>query len=185
MQFSDLTYTLSSDCKKATIGFKINDARYIDTLQEKIYSLISAKINFIGYYYDDKGSELEKYQTEKGEPKHLQSNKLIQTESTFGTKKLSDWILSTIKGKYENEIKCFDLECLAVEYKDIDGTIAIAKGQLFKRYDLIVPYVIRKGRKTPYSYDEKGIPSAYCIVGIEYSYSGILKQKLYLQETLN
>lgn len=137
-------------------------------------------------HYTDDGSYEKRYSTEeKPKYKSLTTNNFIQTKSTYVGKDLAEEILDKIKSQYSKPIKCFTMECLPGEYYNIYGGVALSKKELFRKYDTVIPYVFINGKKRPYSTDGNGNASLYKIIGIEYSYKGILRQKLYLQEQLD
>ena len=114
----------------------------------------------------------------------LSGNELIQVDSTFGEKTLAQHIIDTVTEKYSNGVECVVMEVTPSEYQGEDGLAIDPVGQkpLFEKYDIVVPYVIRNGREQPYSTTSDGSPKSFKVVGIEYSYSGLLRQKLHLQE---
>lgn len=145
--------------------------------------LTSANISFYSTYYTDDDEKIESYSTsETAQPTSLTANKLLQTNSKYAAKNLSLDILDTVKSRFAKPINCVEMECLLGDYSDKEGNIALSKGQVFKKYDTIIPYVIKNGKKQPYSIDANGNASNFEIVGVEFSYRGLLRQKLYLQE---
>ena len=78
------------------------------------------------------------------------------------------------------------MECLFNDYYDEQGNLALNGNELehFERYDKIVPYVIRQGNRVPFRTDENGNAKVFRIIGIEYVYDGLLRQKLYLHEDM-
>jgi hypothetical protein len=43
---------------------------------------------------------------------------------------------------------------------------------------------MRNGFEQPYSTNDDGTPKSFKVMGIEYNYSGFLRQKLHLQENV-
>jgi hypothetical protein len=113
----------------------------------------------------------------------LASNELIQVLSTFGDNPLAQHIIDTVNEKYSNGVECVVMEVTPSEYLGIfDNISPNGNKPLFEKYDLVVPYVIRNGVEQPYSTTVDGAPKIFKVVGIEYSYAGLLRQKLHLQE---
>lgn len=138
-------------------------------------------------YFKDEEDIVEYYGKETGE-NQIPSNDLIQTKSYFGgdgeTPLAVHIIEETIK-KYGKGILCFEIECLFNDYYYEDGEKAFDRGDLsshFKRYDVVIPYVNKKGGIVPLATDTDGYPSKFRIIGISYYYDGLLRQKLQLQE---
>jgi hypothetical protein len=97
---------------------------------------------------------------------------------------LNQIILENVERKYGKRIECVELECLFNKYYDEQGNL-IYNGdylQCFEKYDTIIPYVMRQGKREPFRLDENGNPMVFRIIGIEYSYDGLLKQKLHLHQ---
>ena len=71
------------------------------------------------------------------------------------------------------------------DYCDVNGNKVFDTNDLsahFKKYDVIIPYVMKKGKTVPLRINEDGTPKQFRIIGISYSYDGLLKQKLSIQE---
>ncbi|MEE1049262.1 MAG: hypothetical protein U0M60_17815, partial [Clostridia bacterium] len=150
------------------------------------YCITDGTITVIGNFYTEDGEK--SYGSTSDKSTTLKSNELIQTKSTYEGKALAQHIIDTVKAKYGNGIECVELEVTPSEYYDDDGiNIINSQGNkpLFEKYDIVTPYVIRNGIEQPYSTKEDGSPKSFKIIGIEYSYQGLLRQKLYLQENTN
>lgn len=185
IQLASYDTNLSLFGNYATVTATISPSKYSQEAGVDPYIWVrNARISLRTTYYTDEEKEESYTTSEKSQPKLLTTNKFIQTESTYGDQKLSSAMLETIKSRYANPIKCLEMECLLGEYKDNYGNVILSSEQLFKRYDTIVPYVIRNGKQQPYSMDDSGNASSFEIIGVEYSYQGFLRQKLYLQEVV-
>lgn len=98
---------------------------------------------------------------------------------------LYKYILQEIKRRYEKGIECFEIECLFNEYVNESGEVVFDGKDLsqhFKRYDVIIPYVSKNGKTIPLRTNQDGTPKKFRIIGISYSYDGLLRQKLSVQE---
>ena len=98
---------------------------------------------------------------------------------------LYKYILQEIKRRYEKGIECFEIECLFNEYVNESGEVVFDGKDLsqhFKRYDVIIPYVSKNGETIPLRTNPDGTPKKFRIIGISYSYDGLLRQKLSVQE---
>lgn len=120
----------------------------------------------------------------------IESNDLIQNisyyENNDGDKvPLGSHIVNEVYKRYHNGIECFEIECLFNDYYDENGNKVFSKDDLsthFKKYDVIIPYVTKRGQTVPLRVNEDGTPKKFRIIGISYSYDGLLKQKLSVQE---
>lgn len=140
------------------------------------------------YTFLDNGTET--ISTTNGvEGEKIPSNDLIQTfsykEGESISTPLGQYILDEVKKRYSNGIECFEIECLFNSYYDETGDLVFDgndMGNHFNKYDLIIPYVMKKGEKVPLRKNADGTPQKFRIIGISYSYDGLLKQKLSVQE---
>lgn len=120
----------------------------------------------------------------------IPSNDLIQELSYFkhdtGNKQsLGEHILQEVKRRYSHGIECFEIECLFNQYYNENNDVVFDGKDLskhFRKYDIIIPYVVRNGVTEPLRVDENGDPKKFRIIGISYTDDGLLKQKLYVQE---
>ncbi len=141
--------------------------------------------------FRDEGTDtLQIISSEKQKINKIDSNDLIQDISFYkkddGTSlSLGQYILDEVSSRYSNGIECFEIECLFNNYYDENGNKVFDTEDLskhFERYDIIIPYVQKQGRTVPLRVDENGNPKKFRIIGISYSYDGLLKQKLSVQE---
>ena len=131
----------------------------------------------------------------------IPSNDLIHTRSYY-TKihddgltpiteiPLGEHILEEAKEMYGNGLEAYELDCLFNDYYHHSGvapsTTKVIDGSdmsnTLKRYDIVVPYVNKKGEILPFSKYSDGKPKEFFIIGISYLYDGLLRQRLQLQE---
>lgn len=182
----------SSIVNETTISAKINSLRvtHIDHNPEVNFTYVLTKggeIRFPISTFVDKGTKTISITDDKNGEK-IESNDLIQYNSFFNGDvgiRLGEYILNEVKKRYSNGIECFEIECLFNDYYDENGNKVFSKDDLsvhFNKYDIIIPYVIKKGKEVPLRVNEDGTPKKFRIIGISYSYDGLLKQKLSIQE---
>lgn len=141
------------------------------------------EISAVGDFFTDEGTKIV------GDTEaeiSLNNNELIQSEATYDGKRLARHIVDTVKEKYGNGVECVEIEVTPSTYYDKAGNVIVGTEEkpVFERYDLVVPYVTRGGVEVPYSTNSDGTPKTFKVIGIDYSYSGLLRQKLYLQENV-
>jgi hypothetical protein len=120
----------------------------------------------------------------------IPSNDLVQTRSRFvrdegSPNSLAHHVLQETNRRYHNGIACFEIECLFNDYYDENGQLVFARDFLlnhFEKYDIIIPYIMKGGRKVPLRTTADGEPKKFRVIGISYSYDGLLKQRLQVQE---
>lgn len=136
--------------------------------------------------FEDTGTENLHHHKGDGTGDEIESNDLIQDISYYGDKvPLGFHIVEEVYKRYHNGIECFEIECLFNDYYDENGNKVFSKDDLsthFKKYDLIIPYVMKKSQTVPLRVNEDGTPKQFRVIGISYSYDGFLKQKLSVQE---
>lgn len=152
----------------------------------------SIDITFYLNYFEDVGSTTETNivdETNVDSPQSIPSNDLIQTNSFYVEDAietpLATHILQEVQRRYSKGIECFEIECLFNEYVNESGEVVFDGKDLsqhFKRYDVIIPYVSKNGKKLPLRTNQDGTPKKFRIIGISYSYDGLLRQKLSVQE---
>ena len=142
-------------------------------------------------FKDEGYSETYEFITNKNKKTvEIQSSDLVQDISYFDESgaidtPLGKHILDEVKRRYSKGVECFEIECLFGDYYDENGNKVFDREDLskhFERYDVVIPYVKRKGKTVPLRLNEKGEPKKFRIIGISYSYDGLLRQKLQLQE---
>ena len=156
---------------------------YIRTFTDSV----SVDVNFYGYEDLGEGILTDKnYKYPNEEFVVIESSDLVRENSYyfFDNKKLYSHILSTIKSRYGNGIGCYKIQCLFGDYYDEKGNLVFDNSTYlsFKKYDVIIPYIIRRGQYVPLETNSDGTPKQFQIVGISYDYKGLLKQTLYVQE---
>lgn len=151
----------------------------------------SIDVDFYLDYFEDNGTTEEKNIIDETNDSivKISSNDLIQSGSYYeadsGNIPLSTHILNEVSRRYSNGIECFEIECLFNDYYYDDGSLAFSSSDLsthFKKYDVIIPYVMKNGKTVPLSKNQDGTPKKFRVIGISYSYDGLLKQKLSVQE---
>lgn len=194
--------TFSSDIKKGDfyldlsnkkIKLKINGLIVYRDLGENAAIIrtkkIVAKIN-TDYAIELGKQTIENISNESTNIVKIESNDLIQSDGYYlnddGSKTShAEHILQEVKRRYGKGIECFEIECLFNNYYYNNGNLAFSGEDLqnhFNKYDIIIPYVVKRGQTVPFRVNEKGEPKKFRIIGISYSYDGLLKQKLSVQE---
>lgn len=145
---------------------------------------------YLDYFEDEGWDTLTKIndESEKNTEK-IDSNDFIQkngyTTDNGVIVGIGEHILNEVVRRYGKGRECFEIECLFNDYYDENGNKAFDTNDLsnhFEKYDIIIPYVNKKGKPVPLRVNEDGTPKKFRIIGISYSYDGLLKQKLSVQE---
>lgn len=134
--------------------------------------------------FEDKGKITHYYKKSYSSEDRIESNDLIQ-DSTTTESDIGSHIVEDVYRRYHNGIECFEIECLFNDYYFEDGSVAVQGNDIsqhFSRYDVVVPYVVKRGKTVPLRTNQDGTPKKFRIIGISYSYDGLLRQKLSVQE---
>lgn len=152
---------------------------------ENVYKVVGGNIEFYISTFLDEGTSTYSTKEDVEGWEIIESNDLIQTDSYFGETGLGYHILEEVNRRYSKGIECFEIECLFNDYYDENGNIVFDGKDIsnhFKKYDVIIPYVMKKGQRVPLRVNADGTPKKFRIIGISYSYDGLLRQKLSVQE---
>ena len=185
-------YTDESDITALLYQRKITGiVRGNPSYDNTIYRHKSIDVDFYITYFEDAGTKEVKKITDATNDSifKISSNDLIQSQSYYTedswTMPLATHILKEVSSRYSNGIECFEIECLFNEYVNESGEVVFDGKDLsqhFKRYDVIIPYVSKNGKTIPLRTNPDGTPKKFRIIGISYSYDGLLRQKLSVQE---
>lgn len=182
---------VSEDREKAKISFTFRFREQATDLSSPIGALLYDKtvknIQFYikAEYFYDNGDYNYNYETiDNNETQKISSNDFLTDISNVNGTKLPIYILSEVSKKYSKGIECVECECLFNDYYDVDGNLVLDGSQLqhFEKYDIVIPYTVRRGQRVPFRINADGTPKHFRIIGIQYSYDGLLRQKLWLQE---
>lgn len=118
----------------------------------------------------------------------LPSNELVQTNNKYTSGSIySAKVLNDTLKKYQNGKEVYTIKCSVGNYYDTSGNLAICPTNtdypaIFKKYDIVRPYVFTSQGEVPLSTKADGTPKEFEIIGIDYSYKGVVWQELTIQE---
>jgi hypothetical protein len=161
---------------------KRNDYNMIIKTAANVY-IVKEEISIVGDYYD-----ISSYSFENGASNfNLPSNELVQYENLYDNFDYKVALSSAVLDKYRNGKEVYVIKCSIGEYYDLDGNLIISPknkqlSSYFKKYDIVRPFLFTNNGEVDLSYNEDGTPKQFEIIGIDYSYKGIVWQELTLQE---
>jgi hypothetical protein len=164
---------------KVTFSFTRESAYYKSPSNGQIYVIKNGYAWLTGQYYDSK-DVYRKYSFDTRLPTNeVPTSGLLQLANSN-----VEEMVEHIRSRYWYGVECCEMECLMNDYTYSDGSIAIdsQQAECFSKYQVVVPYVMRKGVTVPYRTYDDGTPKQFLIIGIKYSQLGIPRQTLYLQE---
>lgn len=152
--------------------------------------VLSMDMDIRGGIYVDRGEVIWGESLQSTNVESIDTNELMQDLNWVGEPLsesqvyYSDWLIGELRPLLVKGIECYSLTCTGGNYYDSNGNLVIDYNNLqtFSKYDTITPYIVIGGIETPLSIHEDGSPKTFEIIGVKYSYRGILRQKLYLQE---
>jgi hypothetical protein len=100
---------------------------------------------------------------------------------------LIEIIANNIIRKYGKGKEVYTIKCSVGEYYDIYGAKAIDPYDTnypatFEKHEIVEPYVFTSQGEVPLSEKADGTPKRFEIIGIDFSYKGVVWQELTLQE---
>lgn len=119
------------------------------------------------------------YDATKPVEKEITTNQFMQLNNRFNapndTGNIEGWdfvkYFSYAVSKYKQGISCAIIETLIIENE----------GEILKRGDIICPYVFQNNFIQPYK-TKNSYPMTFRVIGIEYLYDGLPRQKIHIQE---
>ena len=180
---SNISSVVSSDHTSVLLEFTIQGAKVIDSDVTTV--LTEMEFSFSYKYFYDEGTKDYSTVLSDYPYKQITTNDLMQTSNRYRNDDvLADYIVNTTLRRYGKGIECVECECLFNNYYDINGNLVLNGSDLqhFEKYDIVIPYTVKKGQRVPFRTNKDGIPKRFRIIGIQYSYDGLLRQKLWLQE---
>lgn len=168
--------------KWVVIGAEAN----LGTYGEISSRLLSETISVQGTYYSSAQEEIEMGDT-NGNVFSLPTNELVQQGNTTSGDSLNEKVLSSVFSQYQSGKEVHTIKCSVGEYYDIYGAKAIDPYDtnfpaIFEKHDIVEPYVFTSQGEVPLSEKADGTPKQFEIIGIDYTYRGVVWQELTLQE---
>lgn len=121
----------------------------------------------------------------------LPTNEFVQGGNyyTRSNNNYSDKFIAEVYDRYKNGKETATLLCLVGKYYDLGGNLVVDADNedesippLLKKYDLVVPYIHTLNGDVPLSTDKYGYAKQFQIIGVNFSYRGIARQEIVIQE---
>jgi hypothetical protein len=156
-------------------------------VEEPVKYVLGIKIRISGAYYDQ-----EQVSQIFGDANSLNSitiprNELNIIGSKIDVDNAQQIIANNIIRKYGKGKEVYTIKCSVGEYYDIYGAKAIDPYDTnypatFEKHEIVEPYVFTSQGEVPLSEKADGTPKRFEIIGIDFSYKGVVWQELTLQE---
>jgi hypothetical protein len=159
------------------------------TFNSPIYTYAtSITVSIVGDYFEESQEELKSGTFDNGESDFsLPSNELENTANTFSGENFSQKKLVDVLDKHSNGKEVYELKCSVSDYYDKDGNISIslsdsAYPMAFEKYMIVEPYIHTSRGEVPLSTNTDGTPKQFEVIGVDFSYRGVVWQELTIQE---
>lgn len=156
------------------------------TLGGDVNYLMSETITIQGEYYSTK-EILLKYGNSTLNDFSLPTNELVQQGNNIDGEELSNSVLQNVVRRYQNGKEAVTLKCSVGKYYDTDGNLVICPEDesypaVIEKYDVVEPYVFTNRGEVPLSTKADGTAKQFQVIGVDFSYKGVVWQELTLQE---
>lgn len=194
--YSYKTAKLSYNAEKNSFNFDVaNELLSTDNVKGVLVKfsnryLMYEVITIEGTYYSRDDVLIERGSSTKGNEIELPTNELMQVGSMVDTSELGDFLVTSVLNRYGAGKEVYELKCSIAEYYDTDQMLAISPTDvlyhaMFKKHDIVEPYIFTSEGEVPLSVKSDGTPKQFEIIGIDYSYQGVVWQELTIQEYVN
>lgn len=176
---------------QVTINYRVVLNELVSTDIQKL--TISEKVSIRGTYIKETDNTVAYYPSNtvgiSGEFA-LPTNELVQGDNTYGTTTdYAEKFLSEVYNRYRGGKETATLLCAVSKYYELDGTLLIdpeaesaSVPPLFKKYDIVVPYIASSNGEIPLSKNPDGTAKMFQIIGVNIKYNGVLRQEIVIQE---
>lgn len=149
--------------------------------------VLGIKISISGAYYDQKQVSQIFGDANSLNSITISRNELNIIDSKIDVDNAQQIIANNIIRKYGKGKEVYTIKCSVGEYYDIYGAKAIDpydtnSPATFEKHEIVEPYVFTSRGEVPLSEKADGTPKRFEIIGIDFSYKGVVWQELTLQE---
>jgi hypothetical protein len=150
--------------------------------------LLTDNISIVGEYFD---TEKETVVTDVGGTNSntikLPTNELESTSNLYSNESFAEFKTTLVRSRYFNGKEVYTLKCSVANYYDKDGNISIslsdsAYPMAFEKYMIVEPYIHTSRGEVPLSTNIYGTPKQFEVIGVDFSYRGVVWQELTIQE---
>lgn len=186
-EFDDLSNSFIHQLGSSIGGKRVLELASDTTGQGNYTSyVLSDTITVEGNYYLPFETS-EEYGESFGTNFSLPSNELVQSANTLNGNELYPTLLENIVKKYSKGKEVYTIKCSVGEYYDIYEAKVIDPYDAncpatFEKHEIVEPYVFTSRGEVPLSEKADGTPKRFEIIGIDFSYKGVVWQELTLQE---
>lgn len=183
----------TSNSRTITVNYSAHILQTNAPYTDKVRYILSETISIEGQCIKETEPTVAKYDEEAivNNTLKLPTNELIQGGNYYvnDSKNYSDKFITEVYEKYKNGKETATLLCLVGKYYDLEGNLVVDADNadesippLLKKYDLVVPYIHTSNGEVPLSTDKDGNAKQFQIIGVNFSYRGIARQEIVIQE---
>lgn len=183
----------TSNSRTITVNYSAYILQTNEAYPNKAKYILSETISIEGQCIKETESTVAKYDEEAivNNISKLPTNELIQGGNYYimSNTNYSDKFIAEVYDRYKNGKETATLLCLVGKYYDLEGNLVVDADNedesippLLKKYDLVVPYIHTSNGEVPLSTDKDGNAKQFQIIGVNFSYRGIARQEIVIQE---
>lgn len=183
----------TSNSRTITVNYSAHILQTNEAYPNKAKYILSETISIEGQCIKETEPTVAKYDEEAivNNILKLPTNELVQGGNYYGyiSTNYSDKFIAEVYDRYKNGKETATLLCLVGKYYDLEGNLVVDADNedesippLLKKYDLVVPYIHTSNGEVPLSTDKDGNAKQFQIIGVNFSYRGIARQEIVIQE---
>ena len=179
----------TSNSRTITVNYSAYILQTNEAYPNKAKYILSETISIEGKCIKETEPTVAKY--DEDNTLKLPTNELVQGGNYYGysSTNYSDKFIAEVYDRYKNGKETATLLCLVGKYYDLEGNLVVDADNedesvppLLEKYDLVVPYIYTSNGEVPLSTDKDGNAKQFQIIGVNFSYRGIARQEIVIQE---
>lgn len=189
--YTDTIQNVSYNAKEHSISFTYQFvvSYFVDKIPERLQT---AELSLLGEFFSHTTKKITTVGTTEVQEEYtpdfvLPSNELENIENKIYGGSFTRSKLSDVEKSYRNGKEVYTIKCSVGNYYGTYGNLIISPDNssyapCFKKYDIVEPYVFTSRGEVPLSTKVYGTPKLFEVIGIDFSYKGVVWQELTLQE---
>ena len=159
---------------------------------EYLLYLLSDEVSIVGEYFEDTTKSISNGTSTISNTIKLPNNELesaynVYSDGLVGSIFFTNYKLQKVTDYYSQGKEVYTLRCSLSNYNDLDGNVQISLGDrnypmAFEKYQIVEPYTYTSRGEVPLSSNTDGTPKQFEIIGVDFSYSGVVWQEITIQE---
>lgn len=149
--------------------------------------LTSAEFQLLGIYFEQYTVDVTIGDETSPQGFSFPTNELVRTDTTYQGQDHNNFLATEVINKHKGGKEVYTIKCSVGKYYDTDGFLALypensSYPAVFVKYDIVEPYVFTLRGEVPLSTKADGTAKQFEVIGVDFSYKGVVWQELTLQE---